>query len=143
MTRKKVSFLIEILYCIYYGFIFKEVFKKMNVYQLDYVVEKVRQNRPTAEQKLLKQLVGQDFTKEEAKFVWEKIGDHKWYIGERLKRDVGLKVAAVDYVENFYDAGIFRKNKNKPKSFFDKIFKPVSRLTRTYFVMKGKTISNF
>lgn len=115
----------------------------MNVYQLDYVVEKVRQNEPSREQNLLKQLVGQDFTKEEAKFVWEKIGDHKWFIGERLKRDVGLKVAAVDYIENFYDAGIFRKNTGKPKSFLDKIFKPVSTLTRTYFVTKGKTISSF
>lgn len=115
----------------------------MNVYQLDYVVEKVKQNEPAPEQKILKQLVGDDFTKAEAKFIWEKIGDHKWYIGERLKRDVGVKVAAVDYIENFYDAGIFRKNKNKPKSFFDKIFKPVSALTRTYFASKGKNQSSF
>lgn len=115
----------------------------MNVYQLDYTVEKVRQNEPSREQKILKRLVGRDFTKEEAGFIWEKVGDHKWYIGERLKRDVGIKVAAVDYVENFYDAGIFRKNKNKPKSFFDRIFEPVSTLTRTYFVSKGNNFSNF
>ncbi|CAN5777343.1 hypothetical protein BH20ACI4_BH20ACI4_04520 [soil metagenome] len=112
-------------------------------YQLDYIVEEIKKNEPSREQLNLKKLVGQDFTKEEAAFVWEKVGDHKWFIGERLKRDVGLKVAAIDYIENFYDAGIFRKPKNKPKSFFDRIFKPVSGLTRTYFVSKSKTISSF
>lgn len=112
-------------------------------YQLDYVIEEVLKNEPNREQVLLKKLVGQDFTKEEAAFVWGKVTDHKWYIGERLKRDVGLKVAAIDYVENFYDAGIFRKNNNKPKSFFDRIFKPVSTLTRTYFISKSRTISTF
>ncbi|MEO6589622.1 MAG: DUF4032 domain-containing protein [Pyrinomonadaceae bacterium] len=112
-------------------------------YQLDYVIETVLKNEPNAEQKTLKKLVDQDFTKEEAAFVWGKVNDHKWYIGERLKRDVGLKVAAIDYVENFYDAGIFRNTKNKPKSFFDRIFKPVSALTRIYFVSKSRTISTF
>ncbi len=110
----------------------------MVYYQLDYVVEEIKKNEPNREQKLLKTLVGQDFTKEEAAFVWEKVNDHKWCIGERLKRDVGLRVAAVDYVENFYDAGIFRSKKNKPKGFFDSLFKPVSALTRTYFVSKSK-----
>ena len=105
-------------------------------YQLDYVVEEIKKNEPNREQISLKKLVGQDFTKEEAAFVWEKVNDHKWYIGERLKRDVGLRVAAVDYVENFYDAGIFRR-KNKPKSFFDRIFSPVSGLTRIYFISKS------
>jgi hypothetical protein len=114
----------------------------MIFYQLDYIVDEIKKSEPGDEQKHLKKLIGQDFTKEEAAFVWEKVNDHKWYIGERLKRDVGLKVAAVDYVENFYDAGIFRK-KNKPKSFFDRIFQPVSGLTRTYFVSKSKTIWSF
>lgn len=112
----------------------------MIFYPIDYIVEELKKAEPSREQSKLKKLVGQDFTKEEAAFVWEKVNDHKWYMGERLKRDVGLKVAAVDYVENFYDAGIFRK-KNTPKNFFDRFFKPVSGLTRTYFV--SKTISSF
>ncbi len=142
MTQKKASVILYLLLhlsCIY----FQGGFIKMVTYQLDYVVEEVLKSQPSDEQMKLKKLVGQDFTKEEAAFVWEKVFDHKWYIGERLKRDVGLKVAAIDYVENFYDAGIFRNSKNKPKSFFDKIFQPVKGLTRTYFVTKGSTISTF
>lgn len=111
-------------------------------YQLDYVVDEIRKNEPSREQLNLKKLVGQDFTKEEAAFVWEKVSDHKWYIGECLKRDVGLRVAAIDYVKNFYDAGIFRSKRNKPNGFFDRIFKPVSRLTRTYFISKSRIISS-
>ena len=88
----------------------------MIFYQLDYVVDEIKKSEPSDEQKLLKNLIGQDFTKEEAAFVWEKVNDHKWYIGERLKRDVGLKVAAIDYVENFYDAEIFRSKKNNRKT---------------------------
>lgn len=115
----------------------------MVFYQLDYVVEEIKRSEPSREQRMLKKLVGQDFTKEEAAFVWEKVNDHKWYVGERLKRDVGLRVAAVDYIENFYDAGIFRRPKNTPKSFIDRLFKPVSSLTRTYFVSKSRTIPGF
>lgn len=113
----------------------------MIFYPLGHVVDEIQKHEPSREQLILKKLVGQNFKKKEAAFVWEKANDHKWYLGERLKRDVGIKVAAVDYVENFYEPGIFRKN--KPKSFIDRIFKPVSSLTRTYFVSKSKTVSTF
>jgi len=109
----------------------------MVTYQLDYVVEEVLKNQPSFEQKTLKNLVGANYTKEEAKYIWKRVVDHKWYIGERLKRDVGLRVAAVDYVENFYDASIFRKN-DGGKGFFNRI----SQLTRDYFAAKSKTLSS-
>ncbi len=110
-------------------------------YQLDYVVEEVIKNAPTAEQIKLKNLVGANYTKEEAKYIWGRVIDHKWYIGERLKRDVGLRVAAVDYVENFYNPAIFRK-KHKPTNIFSRIARPLSNLTRSYFVAKSKMLSS-
>jgi hypothetical protein len=30
------------------------------------------------------------------------IQKHKWYVSERLGRDVGLRVAAIDFIENVY-----------------------------------------
>lgn len=108
-------------------------------YQLDYVIEEVNNNMPTAEQTKLKDLVGENFTRAEAKYVWERVVDHKWYVGERLKRDIGWRVAAIDYVENFYDPAMFRKN-NQPKGFFKRTFRSVSNLTRNYFVSKSKTL---
>lgn len=113
----------------------------MVTYQLDYVVEEVLKNQPSLEQSNLKKYVGADFTKEEAKYIWERVIDHKWYVGERLKRDIGLRVAAVDYVENFYDASMFGKS-NHGKGFFNRVMRPISQLTRDYFVAKSKMLSS-
>ena len=111
----------------------------MIFYQLDYVVDEIRKNEPSNEQKHLKNYVGSNYSKEEADFIWERVIDHKWYIGERLKRDVGLRVAAVDYIENFYDAGIFHKN---TQTGIKRFFSSLTRLTRSYFVSKSKILPN-
>ena len=49
-------------------------------------------------------MTGDVFSKKEAEFLWSRIGDHKWYVSEKLGRDVGLNVAAVDYLENVFHA---------------------------------------
>lgn len=86
----------------------------MNYYRLDYTIEKVLQNDLSGEQKILLDLVGKQFDKKEAKMLWEKILDHKWYVSERLKRDIGFRVAAVDYLENFYEpAGSGAQNNSR------------------------------
>jgi hypothetical protein len=36
----------------------------------------------------------------EAQEVWPQVLEHKWYMSERLGRDVGLRVAALDYFKN-------------------------------------------
>lgn len=109
----------------------------MVIYQLDYVVEEVLQNQPSFEQKTLKDYTGANFTKEEAKYVWKRVIDHKWYVGERLRRDIGLRVAAVDFVENFYNASMFRVNDGGMG-----LFNRISHLMRGYFAPKNKTLSS-
>ena len=75
----------------------------MNFYRLDYAIEKVLKNGfSSREQNLLREFAGRRFSREEAKSVWEKVLDHKWYLSEQLQRDVGLHVAATDFVENLY-----------------------------------------
>lgn len=83
----------------------------MNFYKLDYTVEKVLDEMPSREQLILRELTGKDFDKEEARIVLEKVFDHKWYVGEKLQRDIGLRVAAVDFVENFYEPAVEKKNR--------------------------------
>ena len=48
----------------------------------------------------LRKLAGVRLSESEARAVWPQVLEHKWYMGERLGRDVGLRVAAVDYFEN-------------------------------------------
>ena len=48
----------------------------------------------------LKKLAGVKLSAREAAIVWSRLLEHKWYMGERMGRDVGLRVAAADYFEN-------------------------------------------
>ena len=68
--------------------------------KLDYVIEKVLANNTESRRRVLKRLTGLKLSDLEAHIVWPRILDHKWYLSERIGRDVGLRVAAVDYFEN-------------------------------------------
>jgi hypothetical protein len=52
----------------------------------------------------LRRLAGVELSASEASAAWPNVLEHKWYLGERLGRDVGLRVAAVDYFENIQPA---------------------------------------
>jgi hypothetical protein len=100
----------------------------------DYVIDKILQSVLTREQKVLAEYTGKQFSRTEAKKVWERVVDHKWYVSERLQRDVGLHVAALDFVENFYEPGFKRETNNRNPTFF-------GRMLRTYFVSKSGQMS--
>lgn len=70
-------------------------------FKSDYVIERT-QGGQANELRVLKQLAGVKISADEARAVWPRIQDHKWYVSERLGRDVGLRVAAVDYFENIW-----------------------------------------
>ena len=82
----------------------------MNFYKLDYTIEKTLNLKPSLEQKFLLEYTGKNFPAKEAEKLWLKVIDHKWYVSERLNRDIGLRVAAVDYIGNFYKPPL---NENK------------------------------
>ena len=107
----------------YYGGLFYMIF-----YALDYTIEKVLQQKQTDAQKFLRKFTDEKFSKSEAQFIFEKIGDHKWYVSERLQRDIGLNVAAVDYFENFYESKPTPKNAGK---FYDSNLKVYENLSLT------------
>ena len=52
------------------------------------------------EQKVLKELAGVKLRPAEARAEWPRVLEHKWFFSERMGRDVGLRVAALDYFEN-------------------------------------------
>ena len=75
----------------------------MLFYKIDYAIGKIFTTEPRQERILIKKYTGTRLSERDAMLLWERIADHKWYLSERLKRDVGFHVAAVDYVENFYE----------------------------------------
>ena len=68
-------------------------------FKSDQVNERVHANDGSEKQKL-RQVNGVRYSSSEAREVWPQVLEHKWYMSERLGRDVGLKAAAVDYFEN-------------------------------------------
>jgi hypothetical protein len=68
-------------------------------FKLNYVIERVLADAESEEQKI-KSLAGVRLPHLEAQEVWPQVLEHKWYMSERLGRDVGLKAAAADYFEN-------------------------------------------
>jgi hypothetical protein len=71
-------------------------------YKLDYVIEKLAE-AGTSERQAIKAFAGINLPAGEALEIWPRILDHKWYISERLGRDTGLRVAAIDYFENIHE----------------------------------------
>src|SRR5437588_12993138 len=69
-------------------------------FKLDYVIERTLQAQPCEEQKLLRELARMKLSPAEARAEWPRVLEHKWFVSERLGRDIGLRVAAIDYFEN-------------------------------------------
>ena len=85
-------------------------------FRLDYVIERTLRASNSAsgqrERRIIKDLTGVRFGQTNAREVWASILEHKWYLGERLNRDVGLRTAAIDYLENFAPPQIVRRTRN-------------------------------
>jgi hypothetical protein len=70
------------------------------LFKLRQAVEKALARHATNRRRVLRKLAGVKLSNFEAHTVWPRILDHKWFLSERLGRDTGLRVAAVDYFEN-------------------------------------------
>lgn len=69
-------------------------------FRLDYVIERTLDEGACEEQLVLKELAGVRLKPAEARAEWPRVLEHKWFVSERMGRDVGLRVAALDYFEN-------------------------------------------
>jgi hypothetical protein len=67
---------------------------------VSFVIKEVASRYLNSRRRAIRRLAGVKLSESEARAAWPRILDHKWYLGERLGRDVGLRVAAVDYFEN-------------------------------------------
>src|SRR5918912_346041 len=77
-------------------------------FKLEHVIEEVISAHPHDQQRTLRKLTGVKLSTHAAQAAWPHILDHKWYLSERLGRDVGLRVAAVDYFENIQSPELFK-----------------------------------
>lgn len=82
-------------------------------FRLDHVIlDSLNRTNPASgrrERRTIKNLTGVLLSDRNAREVWLAILDHKWYLGERLGRDVGLRTAAIDYLENIAPPPVVRR----------------------------------
>ncbi len=71
-------------------------------FRSDYMFEKRLKTEETDARRTLRALAGVRLSAREAREAMPSIQKHKWYLSERMGRDVGLKVAAIDYFENIH-----------------------------------------
>ena len=69
---------------------------------VSFEMRKVKPDEGHGLSRSLRRLAGVKLSAGEASAVWPRVLEHKWYLGERLGRDVGLRVAAADYFENIH-----------------------------------------
>jgi hypothetical protein len=69
-------------------------------FKLDYVIDRTLAASACEEQKTIRELAGVRLDPADARAEWPRVLEHKWFVSERLGRDVGLRVAALDYFEN-------------------------------------------
>lgn len=112
----------------------------MAIYKSDSTFGLGLRTAPSRERTILRAYTGRDISDPDAKVLWQRILVHKWYVSERLSRDVGFRVAAIDYVEHFYEPLQLTGNAGV-LSVYGKVFmKRVGASLRRYFELKGDAI---
>ena len=111
----------------------------MVMYRDDLAIDKVLRSSPGLERTILRIYTGREISEPDAKVLWQRILDHKWYVSEQLSRDVGFRVAAIDYVEHFYEP--FQLTRSGSLSgYAEVLMKRAGILLRKYLEAKGNTI---
>jgi Domain of unknown function (DUF4032) len=110
----------------------------MIFYKIDYAIGKIFTTEPRQERMLIRKYTGTKLSEREAIRLWDLIVDHKWYLSETLGRDVGIHMAAVDYVENFHTPAPVVTWDAKVSAAWERFVKPA---IREYFEAKGAAIT--
>ena len=78
----------------------------------NHIFRRIFEHKLTDEQIFLEKVTGEKYPQEKAEYLWRRISNHKWYVGEKLKRDVGFNVSAIDFLENFAERESVFENPN-------------------------------
>ena len=70
-----------------------------NVRDFSYVV--AQDQDPKFYRRMVYDLIGRYFSNDLAKVLWDKFIDHKWVLSERAHREIDLKTAAQDWMQNY------------------------------------------
>jgi hypothetical protein len=103
----------------------------MKVSNLTDFIEYSPRTKYSDAQVMLEQFTGREFSRRDAETLWSGVIRHQKLLSRSLEREVSLRVAAVDFIENVVDeASIGRKSGSGIRAFFGFWLK-------RYFELKG------
>ena len=111
----------------------------MNTSTLNFTIVSSPKTKFSDAQILLQEWTGKKFSRNEADSIWAKIANHKWTVSEKLGRDIGFRVATIDFIENFYqpETGVKQAENSTGKEM--KIPAFLRNAVRFYFESKGNS----
>lgn len=108
---------------------------------LNFTFVKEPETKYSDAQIFLQEFTGNSFSRPEAEVIWSKVIDHKWNVSKNLKRDIGLRVAAVDFVENFYAPQYQIRSNLQISEAFSRTTKRAKKLVRSFFEAMGQSLN--
>ena len=108
-------------------------------YNSRFTFDDLVQAGPDSARSLLEIYTGNNMSATEASSLLKKIADHKWFVSERLSRDVGFHVAAIDFVENFYEPQYGPHTESRLAAILKNVAHRTASTVRSYFEAKGST----
>ncbi len=108
--------------------------------KFDYAIERPSRIGPALDRNVLQIFVGRRISEREANTLLHRIADHKWYVGEMLDRDVGYYVAAIDYIENFYQPLSTREGGSEIAALLRNAARKVGSVVKSYLTTKGNSM---
>lgn len=110
----------------------------MSTSTLNFTIIKTPETRYSDAQIFLREFTGKNFSRKDAASIWAKVQDHKWNMSENLRRDVGIRVAAIDFIENFY---LPENDGAESSSFGAPFFARFKKMLRSYFELTGRALN--
>lgn len=74
----------------------------MHISTLNFTVVSSPKTKFSDAQILLEGWTGKKFSRNEADQIWVNITKHKWNVSQKLGRDIGFRIATIDFIDNFY-----------------------------------------
>ena len=108
-------------------------------FKFEYATTRMSETGPGFERSLLQIYTDRRISDREANELLGKVADHKWFVSERLNRDVGFHVAAIDYVENFYRPAAEVTRTKQLHAYFHKIAGFARSALIAFLTARGRT----
>ncbi len=113
----------------------------MNTSTLNFTIVNSPKTKFSDAQILLQEFTGQKFSRNEADTIWTNVANHKWNMSEQLGRDIGFRVATLDFIENFYQPTTAVNQAEESAVTEFKIPQFIRKAVRFYFESRGSSIN--